>query len=111
MTDKTKEEIEEKYQRQCSHGKMCHWKNCPECREYIIRLEIKDICQETIKQTRQETIKECIDILDNWADFTCHTRNEHKTIANDCPGWSHEDSRVRKILLLQIKTQLQLLTE
>ncbi len=32
----------EKYQRECSHGEECHWKECPECREFLVRKDLRE---------------------------------------------------------------------
>ena len=44
--------------------------------------------------------------IDNWNTFCCgHNNKEH--LKNDCPGWSIEDDRARKVVLSQIKSLIK----
>lgn len=70
--------------------------------------EMLNIALKDAQNARAEERKEVLKLLDSWTTFTCHTRAEHKK--NDCPGWSHEDQKVREIVLEQIKYQIKNLT-
>lgn len=46
----------QEYQRKCNHKDELHWKECPECREYMIRKEIDQnfIGKEATKESVQK---------------------------------------------------------
>ena len=65
------------------------------------------ICKEAIENARQEERERIENMLKNWDRFVCHTRKEHETIADDCPGWCAEDDKLRGVILKQILYKLQ----
>lgn len=46
--------VEGEYKRECEHTEMCHWKNCAECREFMLR---KGWENELVKAREEERAK------------------------------------------------------
>ncbi len=51
VKDQEEEGKKEPYKRECNHGKELHWKECPECREYMVRKEYETPKLEEIRQS------------------------------------------------------------
>lgn len=73
-------EEQTQYKRECEHGEMMHWKDCPECREFMVRagfspaiIQILEAEVERLKGMKKEddgmeyiivmnTHNQCIDV-------------------------------------------------
>ncbi len=72
----------EPYKRECNHGKELHWKECPECREYMVRKEYETPKPEEIRQSpmSKEDIADMVKIAKmNQPEETEEWKEEIKT--------------------------------
>jgi len=54
------------YKRECNHEELLAWKDCPECREFLVRKGFEDDIKEAYKKGRLETIKEIVDWIEGY---------------------------------------------
>jgi hypothetical protein len=52
--------MEEPYKRECEHTEKCHWKECAECREYLVRSGFEEEVSLAITADRKELIDELV---------------------------------------------------
>ena len=56
---KTKEmEMITEYKRECSHGEICNWKECAECREFLVRKGFEEVLTAHEQSVRESVAKE-----------------------------------------------------
>lgn len=54
MQTTNKDSGEREYNRQCKHKEILHWKECAECREFIVRQEFSQTLTEVIEKLIEE---------------------------------------------------------
>lgn len=47
------------YQRECSHGEELYWKECPECREFMVRSGFKTELAKAERAARSDEADKC----------------------------------------------------
>ncbi len=69
-------EKEQPYKRECEHREECHWKVCPECREYLVRSGF----DEEYEKENNRKIKE--------VECPCYANGRicDRHLERDCPG-------------------------
>ena len=46
----------DEYKRECKHTNIVHWKDCPECRELLVRSGIRSVIKDELKE-RLESLR------------------------------------------------------
>jgi hypothetical protein len=56
------------YKRECLHGDICEWKNCPECREFMLTRCLSDKFIHLLEEIRHKIHLHHIDYIEDSTD-------------------------------------------